>query len=275
MRPNPSGESPDHRRSLAQRKRRWASLSRRTILTSRSNTPPAGRPAHAREPAPRKDLRSRRSSRPLLPATQVGDHRGQRHQRFEAQWPPSRLRATVGRLLRNPDRPPRSALAHIQPTRALTANEQHLQKLSAQRMERMRDHQRTQTAAGRLRNMPCPSTTAQRTAGAARSTGSRQRGRTSRSCTPGPRIIAQSGRDLLLDRAAQGAATQQLRRPRRPRTDTIGVGPPLRADRPTVPMEVTRPDLHKVLERLNQPTAQLQLAADQESSTHFGRRPLS
>src|SRR5205823_10558008 len=54
----------------------------------------------------------------------------------------------------------------------------------------------------------------------------------------GARQLAQPGRDLLLDRAAQGAPAQQLRRPRRARADTAGVRPPLRTDRPTLRVEV-------------------------------------
>jgi len=59
--------------------------------------------------------------------------------------------------------------------------------------------------------------------------------------TPGPRLMAQPGGDLLLRRPAQGPDPERLRRPRHARAAPAGVRPALRADRVTVPMEVHPP----------------------------------
>lgn len=59
--------------------------------------------------------------------------------------------------------------------------------------------------------------------------------------TPGPRQLAQPGRDLLLRRAAQGPHAQRLPRPRHARAAPSRVRPPLRTDRRAVRMEVHPP----------------------------------
>jgi hypothetical protein len=70
------------------------------------------------------------------------DHSRQLDQHLEAQRPLSRLRALIGRILRQRQAAKHATVAHVQPTSTLAAHSQHLQPPPEQRMERMRDNQR-------------------------------------------------------------------------------------------------------------------------------------
>jgi hypothetical protein len=72
---------------------------------------------------------------------------------------------------------------------------------------------------------------------------------------PHPRQLAQSGRDLLLDRPTQGAGTQRLPRPRHAPTATTRIG--RRYEQIATPFEwkFTRADLNRLAERLELPAS--------------------
>ncbi len=83
-------------------------------------------------------------------------------------------------------------------------------------------------------------------------------------------------RNLLVDRAAHGAATQPLRRPRPPRTGALGVRSSRRADRPSRQVEGRRsPTTTSQAARAPQPAHTPDpVRRLTKSSTHFGRRPV-
>ena len=87
-----------------------------------------------------------------------GDHDRQPNQHLERQRTPCRLWAAISCLLQQRDAAQRASVAYVHAAGATAARGQHLQPLPDQRVERMRDHQRTQRAAGRPRSMNRPST---------------------------------------------------------------------------------------------------------------------
>jgi hypothetical protein len=146
------GHSPSMR-SVSERPARCSSTSpaARALRTGRPLAASA-HPAGSTTP-------TRSSLRP--PSRRAGERRNDRHQldeHLEAQTPLGWLRPSIGRVLRQLQPAQLAGVAHVYAARAQPALRQHLKPLSKQRMERMRDHQRTQRNARRASGMNRPST---------------------------------------------------------------------------------------------------------------------
>ena len=90
----------------------------------------------------------------MLPfAPKRSDHDRHLEQHLERQRPLRRHRTAIGRRLIQLHVPPTTAIAHIHTTGGLTTHIQDLEPVPEQRMERMRDHQRTQKPVGRHSSM--------------------------------------------------------------------------------------------------------------------------